>query len=55
MFFINGRYFSGNQPIKNFRRLINEELTKANARIAAGTRLEDYYTAWVLERGETSL
>lgn len=50
-FYINGRYLSGAQPIDKFRRLIDEELARANERIADGTPLKKYYGTWVLERG----
>ncbi|MBK8171374.1 MAG: thioredoxin domain-containing protein [Sandaracinaceae bacterium] len=36
-FFINGRNLSGAQPLENFTRLIDEELAKARAKVAAGT------------------
>ncbi len=54
-FFINGRYLSGAQPIENFKRLIDEELAKANAAIEKGTKLEDYYAEAVLKNGKKSL
>jgi protein-disulfide isomerase len=50
-FFINGRYLSGAQPIQNFKRVIDEELKKANERIQQGTKPEDYYAKFVLEQG----
>ena len=50
-FFINGRYLSGAQPIDNFKRVIDEELKKANERVAQGTKVEDYYKKFVLEQG----
>jgi len=54
-FFINGRYFSGAQPIASFAALIDEELKKADERIQRGTRRARYYQEWVLDRGETTL
>jgi len=36
-FFINGRFLGGAQPIEQFKRVIDEELKKADAKIAAGT------------------
>jgi len=36
-FFINGRNFRGAQPIDAFKEVINEEIKKADAKIAAGT------------------
>lgn len=50
-FFINGRFLSGAQPIDAFSAVIDEELKKANERIAAGTKLADYYKTWVVEKG----
>lgn len=50
-FYINGRYLSGAQPIDNFKRVIDEELKKANERVAQGTKVEDYYKKFVLEQG----
>src|SRR5947207_1197939 len=29
-FYINGRYLSGAQPVENFKKIIDEELKKAN-------------------------
>lgn len=54
-FFINGRFLSGARPIDQFKTLIDEELKKANARIAKGTKLGDYYKTWVLAKGKKSL
>ena len=54
-FFVNGRYISGAQPIENFSVLIDEELKKANERIAAGTPAASYYQQWVMEKGLKSL
>ncbi len=42
-FFINGRKISGAQPLDAFRRLIDEELGKAKALLAAGTPAKDVY------------
>lgn len=55
VFFINGRFLSGAQPVDAFRNLIDEELAKANAAIDAGTPVEDYYRIMVLEQGEKQL
>jgi protein-disulfide isomerase len=54
-FFINGRYMSGAMPIENFTALIDEELAKANVRIAQGTRKSQYYQRWVLDEGLKTL
>jgi protein-disulfide isomerase len=50
-FYINGRYISGAQPIENFKRIIDEELKKANERVAQGTKVEEYYKKFVIEQG----
>ncbi|HUJ58451.1 MAG TPA: thioredoxin domain-containing protein [Kofleriaceae bacterium] len=54
-FFINGRFISGAMPIDNFTQLIDEELKKANERIAAGTPAAQYYQTWVLDKGQKTL
>ncbi len=54
-FFINGRFISGAQPIAQFSALIDEELKKANERIAAGTPAASYYQQWVMQKGMKSL
>ena len=53
-FFINGRFMAGAQPIANFRRIIDQELAKANRSIGEGTKLKDYYRK-VVESGRTTL
>jgi protein-disulfide isomerase len=50
-FFINGRYMVGAMPAESFAALIDEELAKANQRIAAGTPKAAYYKTWVLGKG----
>jgi protein-disulfide isomerase len=54
-FFVNGRFISGAQPVEQFSALIDEELKKANERIAAGTPAASYYQQWVMEKGLKSL
>lgn len=54
-FFINGRFLSGAQPLPAFTQIVDEELKKANDRIAAGTPQADYYKTWVIEKGEKKL
>jgi predicted DsbA family dithiol-disulfide isomerase len=51
-FYINGRYLSGAQPIENFKRIIDEELKKANDAIGKGMKVEDYYTEAVIKAGK---
>jgi len=50
-FFINGRFLGGAQPLPNFKRIVDEELKKAEEKIAAGTKPEDYYQKYVVEAG----
>jgi protein-disulfide isomerase len=54
-FFINGRYMLGLPPTATLVQLIDEELKKANDRIAAGTKAGDYYATWVVEKGAKTL
>jgi protein-disulfide isomerase len=54
-FFINGRYISGAQPADSFAALIDEELTKAKARVQQGTSRAGYYEKWVVDEGEPDL
>jgi protein-disulfide isomerase len=50
-FFVNGRYMSGAQPLPAFKAIIDEELKKAQDRVAQGTKPADYYKTWVLDKG----
>jgi predicted DsbA family dithiol-disulfide isomerase len=54
-FYINGRYLSGAQPIENFKRLIDEELGKANEAIKKGMKADDYYAEVVMKNGKKGL
>jgi protein-disulfide isomerase len=54
-FFINGRFIRGAQPFPAFKAVIDEELKKADERIAKGTPVEKYYQEWVLAKGEKNL
>jgi len=54
-FFINGRFISGAVPIENFTQVIDEELKKANEKIAAGTPAAQYYQQWVVDKGQKTL
>ncbi|HKY34348.1 MAG TPA: thioredoxin domain-containing protein [Polyangiaceae bacterium] len=42
-FFVNGRRLAGSQPIEDFRRLIDEELRKAQALVASGVSASGVY------------
>ncbi|AKQ66869.1 Periplasmic thiol:disulfide interchange protein DsbA [Myxococcus hansupus] len=42
-FFINGREFVGAQPFESFKRVIDEEIGKADKLLAAGTKPADLY------------
>jgi protein-disulfide isomerase len=50
-FFINGRFISGAQGVEKFVEVIDDELKKANERIAAGTPAASYYQQWVMDKG----
>jgi protein-disulfide isomerase len=50
-FFINGRFLSGAQPLPAFKAIIDEELKKAEERVAQGTPPGQYYKSWVVEKG----
>ncbi|HYH98332.1 DsbA family protein [Hyalangium sp.] len=51
-FFINGRLLSGAQPINNFKTIIDEELTKAEAMVKGGLKPSQVYAA-IIEKGQT--
>ena len=53
-FYINGRFIAGAQPIGKFRRVIDQELAKANASLATGVKLKDYYAS-IVEAGRKAL
>jgi protein-disulfide isomerase len=42
-FFVNGRFLSGAQPVDSFKKVIDEEMKKADALIAAGTPKAQVY------------
>ncbi|AKU91075.1 DsbA family protein [Vulgatibacter incomptus] len=46
-FFINGRLVSGAQPFDNFKRVIDEEIKRADAELAKGTKTADLYAALI--------
>src|SRR5580698_1296004 len=54
-FFVNGRFISGAMPLENFTALIDEELKKANDRIAQGTPAAQYYQQWIMDKGLKTL
>ena len=53
-FFINGRFLSGAQPVENFKKLVDEELAKAEKLVAAGTPKAKVYDA-VIGQGKTAV
>jgi protein-disulfide isomerase len=53
-FFINGRFLSGAQPVENFKRLIDEERTKARALVDRGVPRERVYEVTIAE-GKTKV
>jgi len=52
-FFINGKKISGAQPIENFKKVIDEELTRANELVKNGTPADQVY-AKVIANGVTA-
>ncbi len=50
-FYINGRYVVGVIPMAQFKALIDEELKKAQDRVAQGTAPADYYKTWIVDKG----
>jgi protein-disulfide isomerase len=46
-FFVNGRFLSGAQPVPSFKALIDDEMTKAKALVAAGTPRDGVYAATI--------
>lgn len=53
-FFINGRFLSGAQPFPNFKKLIDEEMKKADKLIAGGTPKAKVYEK-TIEKGKTKV
>jgi protein-disulfide isomerase len=52
-FFINGKKLSGAQPIDNFKRIIDAELSRAQEMVKSGTPADQVY-ARIIEKGVTS-
>ncbi len=51
-FYINGRFLSGARPVDQFKKLVDEELKKANDRISKGeASVSDYYEKFVAKKG----
>ena len=51
-FYINGRFLSGARPIDQFKKLVDEELKKANDRISKGeATAATYYDKFVVKQG----
>jgi protein-disulfide isomerase len=53
-FFINGRFLSGAQPVENFKKVIDEEVAKADKLIAAGTHKGKVYET-TIAKGKTGV
>jgi len=51
-FYINGRHLGGAMPIEDFKKVIQEELTKADKAISGGVKQSEYYAKVVVEKGE---
>jgi protein-disulfide isomerase len=54
-FYINGRFLAGSLPLQSYRRIIDQEIAKADKAIKAGTKLKNYYQQEVVEAGRKSL
>jgi protein-disulfide isomerase len=54
-FFVNGRFIAGAMPMENFTQLVDEEMKKADAAIAAGTPKGEYYQQAVVAKGLKTL
>jgi protein-disulfide isomerase len=54
-FFINGRFIAGAMPMENFIGIVDEEMKKADAAIAAGTPKNEYYQQAVVNKGLKTL
>jgi protein-disulfide isomerase len=52
-FFINGRFLSGAQPVEAFKKVVDEELAKADALIKAGTPKAKVYDT-TIAKGKTA-
>jgi protein-disulfide isomerase len=46
-FFINGRNLRGAQPVESFKSVIDEEIKKADAKLAAGTARGQLYASFI--------
>lgn len=53
-FFINGRFLSGAQPVEAFRKLIDEELSKAQRLVEDGVPGDEVY-AKIIAKGRTKV
>ncbi len=53
-FYINGRFLAGRLPIGQYRRIIDQELEKANRSLKSGVKLTEYYESLV-KSGRKSL
>lgn len=54
-FFINGRFLGGNRPFPHFKRLIDEELKKAQEAVKKGTPVSKLYDEMVIKKGKKTL
>ncbi len=53
---INGRPIPGGyKPLEGLKPVIDEELTRAKERIAAGSSRDSYYADWVMKKGLTKV
>ena len=53
-FYVNGRHLTQRSKA-GFKKLIDEELAKADKRVADGAKPEAYYAEWVVKKGSKKL
>jgi protein-disulfide isomerase len=53
-FFINGRFLSGAQPVANFKKVIDEELKRADEELKKGTPKDKLYGK-LIEKGKAGV
>jgi len=53
-FFVNGREFVGAQPFESFKRVIDEEMARADKLLAAGTKRDGLYVKLIEEGLKTA-
>jgi protein-disulfide isomerase len=51
-FYVNGRHLNGAVPFEDFKKVVDEELDKANKAIAGGVPQAEYYQREILGKGD---